>query len=79
MLIATSLSKTDHLENLQDDQDYDKEVDNEVNSESENLRHLHESPSGGWRIIRLLMMVKIIAEAQHSMLVTRKNNVMPCQ
>ena len=42
MLIATSLSKTDHLENLQDDQDYDKEVDNEVNSESENLRHLHQ-------------------------------------
>ena len=38
MIIVTSLSKTDHLENLQDGQDYDKEVDNE----SENLRHLHQ-------------------------------------
>ena len=42
MLIATSLSKTDHLENLQDDQDYDKEADNEVKSETGNLRHLHQ-------------------------------------
>ena len=42
MIIVTSLSKTDHLENLQGDQDYDKKVDNEVNSESENFRHLHQ-------------------------------------
>ena len=77
MLIVTSLSKTDHLENLQGDQDYDKEADNEVNIVSLKIcvicirRMAH--------IIRLLMMVKIIAEAQHSRLVTRKNNVMPCQ